>query len=153
MGITNHLKGDRVYLDTNIFIYALEGFPDYVDTLTALFSEIDEGTLKAVTSELTLAEVLVKPLIDKNHHLQIIYQEAIQSSDYVDVIPIDRHILIEAAKIRAQSTTIHLPDAIHLATARMNHCTTFITNDKRLKFITDVHVAILSEIHEILTGS
>ncbi len=146
MGITNNLKGERVYLDTNIFIYALEGYPDYLDSLTALFSEIDKGKLKAVTSELTLAEVLVKPVMDNNHHLEIIYLDTIQSSDNLEVIPIDRQILIEAAKMRAQSTTIHLPDAIHLATARINHCSTFITNDKRLKFIPDMYVTIFSEV-------
>jgi predicted nucleic acid-binding protein len=146
MGITDNLKGERVYLDTNIFIYALEGYPDYLDSLTALFSEIDKGKLKAVTSELTLAEVLVKPVMDNNHHLEIIYLETIQSSDNLEVIPIDRQILIEAAKMRAQSTTIHLPDAIHLATARINHCSSFITNDKRLKFLPDMDVIIFSEV-------
>lgn len=145
MGIIDHLTGTRVYLDTNIFIYALEGFPEYIDLLTSLFIEIDEGKLKAVTSELTLAEALVKPLIDNNNHLQYIYQETIKSSDNLDVIPIDRQILIEAAQMRAQSATIHLPDAIHLATAKRDHCATFITNDKRLKIIPDLHVVIISD--------
>jgi hypothetical protein len=36
--------------------------------LTALFEALDRGELTAVTSELTLAEVLVKPLLD--HHAE-----------------------------------------------------------------------------------
>lgn len=145
MGIIDNIRGDRIYLDTNIFIYALEAFPEYVDLLSSLFIAIDEGKLRGVTSELTLAEVLIKPLIDKNERLQQIYHEAFQSSQNLEVIPIHRQILIEAAKIRAASKTIHLPDAIHLSTALMNQCTTVITNDKRLKGFPGLHVIILSE--------
>ena len=57
MVILNAIRGERVYLDTNIFIYALEGYPDFVDELTELFESLDAGNLSAVTSELTLAEV------------------------------------------------------------------------------------------------
>lgn len=53
--------GSRVYIDTNIWIYSLEGFAPLAPALTALFERIDAGDLAAVTSELTLAEVLVKP--------------------------------------------------------------------------------------------
>lgn len=66
MGLLNALQGHQIYLDTNIWIYALEGYPDFIQPLTELFSHIDQGNLKAVTSELTLAEVLVKPLMDQN---------------------------------------------------------------------------------------
>ena len=29
MGITDALRGRNIYLDTNVFIYALEGYPAY----------------------------------------------------------------------------------------------------------------------------
>jgi hypothetical protein len=41
--------------------------------LATLFAAIDEGKLSAVTSEQTLAESLVKPMMDDNVHLQKIY--------------------------------------------------------------------------------
>jgi len=147
MGIIDAIQGKRVYLETNIFIYALEAFPEYVETLTSLFRAFDEGRLTAVTSELTLAELLIKPLVDNNDHLQQVYQDTIQSSDNLDVIPISREVLINAAKIRAQSTTIHLPDAIHLASARIWNCSSFITNDKRLKGFSNNDMIIISDIH------
>jgi len=64
------IKGERIYLDTNIFIYALEAYPEFVSALTSLFVAIDEGKLRAVTSELTLAEVLIKPMMDNNEDLK-----------------------------------------------------------------------------------
>jgi len=42
----------------------VEGYPKFQPELNVLFEAFDDGTLKAITSELTLAEVLVKPLID-----------------------------------------------------------------------------------------
>ncbi|MBN1167812.1 MAG: PIN domain-containing protein [Methanospirillaceae archaeon] len=51
--------------------------------------------------------------------------ETIQSSSSLIVIPIDRQILVEAARIRAESNAIHLPDAIHLATAHIHHYSSF----------------------------
>ena len=45
------IKGERIYLDTNIFIYALEAYPAYVSTLTSLFAAIDEGKITAVTNQ------------------------------------------------------------------------------------------------------
>ena len=64
MGIVENIQGSRIYLDTNVFIYALEAYPEYELSLNSLFSAIDSGKLTAVTSELTLAEVLIKPMID-----------------------------------------------------------------------------------------
>jgi predicted nucleic acid-binding protein len=51
MGLSNTISGSRIYLDTNIFIYAIEGYPEYQSILTSLFSLFDEGTYSAVTSE------------------------------------------------------------------------------------------------------
>ena len=47
-----------VYLDTNIFICALEGYQVFRPVLTTLFDARDKNTLTAVTTMLTLAEVL-----------------------------------------------------------------------------------------------
>lgn len=56
-----------VYFDTNVFIYALDGHEDYEPVLERLFSIIFDKDLEVITSELTLAECLVKPVKDGNH--------------------------------------------------------------------------------------
>ncbi|QTA79210.1 PIN domain-containing protein [Desulfonema limicola] len=70
-----------VYLDANIFIYAVEGYYDFLDILTELFTMIDDGKIKAVTSELTLSETIVKPMMDNNNRLVQVYQNFIQTTD------------------------------------------------------------------------
>jgi predicted nucleic acid-binding protein len=60
--IVNAIRGKKVYLDMNIFIYAIEGYPNFVDELNQLFDNIDAGNFRAFSSELTLTEVLLRPL-------------------------------------------------------------------------------------------
>lgn len=55
MGLLKAIEGQSVYLDTNIFIYAVEYHPEFIDIVKALFSVIDRGAARAITSELTLA--------------------------------------------------------------------------------------------------
>ena len=62
MGLIEACRGRQVYLDTNIFIYAVEGLSEHEPVLRPLFELLASGGASAVTSELTLAEVLPRPL-------------------------------------------------------------------------------------------
>lgn len=146
MGILTTLQAP-VYLDTNVWIYALEGYPALVQPLTELFTAIDRGDISAVTSELTLAEVLVKPFMDGSPERQAAYQQVIRSTSTLQVFPVSREILVEAAKLRA-TAQLKLPDAIHVATALLTQCSTFLTNDRKLQSIPNLPVFLLSEIFE-----
>lgn len=145
------LEQGNVYLDVNVFIYLLEGYAEFTSVLSQLIDHIDSGNLQAFTSELSLAEALVKPISNKNLPLQNLYESTIQTTSNLCVCSVDREILIQAAKLRAKSLTmgssVRLPDAIHLATAEAYQCNYFITNDAALKnYPTNVKVLLLSEI-------
>ena len=145
MGLVDTVLGQRLYLEATIFIYALEGHARYAAVLTDLFGAIDRGDVQAVTSELTLAEVLVKPFADANAERQTAYQQALHSAGSRTIMPIDRTVLIEAARLRA-TTALRLPDAIHMATARLAGCRTFISNDQRLRVNAGLDVVVLGEV-------
>jgi hypothetical protein len=55
------ILGKTVYLDTNIFIYTVEGYAPEEAFLRELLAALEDGRFTAITSELSLAEVLVKP--------------------------------------------------------------------------------------------
>lgn len=145
MGILDAIQGNRVYLDTNIWIYASEGYPAFIHDLTQLFQSIDRGNLSAVTSELSLAEALVKPFQNQDLAKQTIYKQLISNSQNLTVIPVNRDVLIEAARLRA-NVNIKLPDAIHAATALLTQCSTFVTNDQRFQNVPGLTVVLLSQI-------
>ena len=56
---------ERIGLDTNLFIYFLEGHPRYGSWCASLFDLIERGHNPAVTSTITLLELLVQPYRDK----------------------------------------------------------------------------------------
>jgi predicted nucleic acid-binding protein len=135
--------GNRVYLDANVWIYALEGYEAFAASLAALFARIDAGELIAVTSELTLAEVLVKPIADGHRAIQDRYLEALQPHDALVLVPVDRFLWINAATLRAHTPALKLPDAVHAVSALATGARDFITNDARFRSVTGLSVRML----------
>ena len=145
MGLLNAIQGNSVYLDTNIWIYTLEGFPAFAPELVILFQAIDQGRLTAVTSELSLAETLVKPIQRGSSAQQDLYKQTISNTSTLQVLPVQRNVLIEAARLRA-TVNLKLPDAIHAATAILTQCSTFLTNDQRFQSVSEFHTVLMSQI-------
>ena len=104
MGTLIDSSGQTTYLDANILIYFLEGHPAYSSHLLELFQAIDAGKIKAVTSELTLAECLVKPFRDNNLSTQQTYQSFFDPSSNFQTVHISRPILILLPNLRLSQT-------------------------------------------------
>lgn len=132
MGSLTEKLGPQVYLDANFFIYVLEAVEPWARAARAVLEALDRRELKAVTSELSLAECLVKPLASGQSEIAEAYLEFLKDRRFLTVLPVTREILIEAARLRGLSR-IKLPDAIHAATALQKGCSSFLTNDDRLK--------------------
>jgi predicted nucleic acid-binding protein len=144
MGRLNIPDGSRVYTDTSIFIYTIDKVPDYFTLLHPMWSKYQTDKIELMTSELTLTEVLVLPLKNSDSLRINAYEKLILASK-LRPIAIDRVVLREAARLRS-ITNIKTPDAIHAATALINSCTIFLTNDRGFNRITGLPVVILSEI-------
>lgn len=122
----------RVYLDANVFIAAFENPGAHSNHAWWIIDAVERGTILGVTSELTLAEVLVKPIELGDQQLAEGYGEMIVSAPGFEVLPVRRDILIDAARLRARRNSLRLPDAIHMATARQQSCAFFVSDDRRL---------------------
>lgn len=121
--------GLRAYLDTNVFIAAYEHVGAGADHARWVLDAIEDGRLSAATSELTLAELLVRPLQEGASALVEAYQSILGPGPGFDVQPVGRDILVEAARVRAGRSSIRMPDAIHIATARKLGCHVIVTDD------------------------
>ena len=131
-------KLPRIYLDSNVFILAMENPGAHSDHAWWIIQAIDDGEIAAVTSEITLAEVMVRPIELGDAALRSAYEEMIVPSDRFEVISVGREILIRAAELRAQRRSIRLPDAIHIATALAGDCSCVVSDDRRLHSIDGV---------------
>jgi predicted nucleic acid-binding protein len=120
----------RVFWDTNLFIYMLEGHPEFEPAVTQMFENMRRRGDHLVTSALTLGEVLTRPLAIGDIELEQQYRALFQPPA-VTIAPFDIEAAGHYARIR-QDRTIRPPDAIQLACAAGAGAALFITNDERL---------------------
>jgi predicted nucleic acid-binding protein len=123
----------RVFWDTNLFIYLLEGSGAQSDRVATLRERMLERADELCTSTLTLGEVLVKPAEQGDQALRRRYEEALSRT--VHLISFDRDTARRYAEIR-RNRSIRPPDAIQLACAAQAGVDLFITNDDRLSRLT-----------------
>jgi len=121
----------RYYLDSNVVISVVEATDAFGPAQARFISQIDAGRMEAVTSELTLAECLVKPFIDRDLKAIKAFMTFLDGRPELPILPVDRAILLDAARLRGELGN-KLPDAIHCATALAAGCDRFLTNDKRI---------------------
>jgi predicted nucleic acid-binding protein len=134
-----------VYLDANSFIYSIERIDPYRGILDTLWQAVSFGQFTVVTSELTLLEVLVKPLRVGDVTTATAFRTVLRNSPDVQMLPITQPVLEKAASLRA-TMNIKTPDAIHAATALLNGCALFVTNDSTFRRLSNLAVTVLSEI-------
>ena len=146
MGRLSRLHGRKVYVDANIFIYALNGFPAYATTLKELFEGIESGAFSACTSELTLAELLIIPFRHGNVEEEGRCRMILRPRPCLSLLPVTMDVLESMARLRGALPAIRTPDAIHAATAQLAKCDVFLTNDRRLKAVTGLQTVLLSEV-------
>jgi predicted nucleic acid-binding protein len=123
-----------VYVDSNPFIYMVEGEPKIARPLKLLFDELHRYPGTAITSELTLAEVLAPDSFGtpRTPDTKRMYLDLVIWSHSVALRPVSREVLLETTKVRSVSK-LKLPDAIHLCTAILNDCDFFLSRDRRIK--------------------
>ena len=83
MGSVSGLRGKRVYLNANIFIYAVEQVEPYIEILTALFKAIEAREIDAFTCGLSLTETISKPIQTQNLKSKEAYIKAITGSPHL----------------------------------------------------------------------
>jgi predicted nucleic acid-binding protein len=132
----------RLYFDANTVIQIVE----QSDAAATPFADVLAGAvqrgLAILTSELTLAEVLIKPLRDQDFNLIVGYNNLLSggNSGEIHTIPVSREILGRAARIRNRKQSIKLPDAIHIATAEHTGCSYIFTGDKGFVGATEIAI-------------
>lgn len=125
------IAGSVIYLDSNIFIYAVEKSHQWAEAAENLLGAIEEGTVHAVASELVLAEVRAKPFADRNVEHVEQYQRLLSARQSFSMTSVSRDILMLAAQLRGEKS-LKLFDAIHVATTHSAQCDYFLTLDERL---------------------
>jgi len=144
MGLTTKLEDKRIYLDTNIFIYLLEGFQQYHLLMDEFINGLENRKFSCFTSELTLAELLVPAFKKENSHIIYEYKKILNDPELVTLVSTTQDIYIHSASNRA-NFNLKLPDAIHVATAQSIDADIFLTNDKKIRTPNNMEIIILDD--------
>lgn len=123
------LQESIIALDTNIFLYALEGNPDFPEA-TALFKKFPQTNCQLVTSAITLLEASVQLFRYREEHRIQDYLNFIRGHGRIKVLELTNSVALQAARLRAQWPKLMTPDAIQLATAQVAHATVFVSADR-----------------------
>ncbi|WP_262711948.1 type II toxin-antitoxin system VapC family toxin [Flavisolibacter ginsenosidimutans] len=132
-------------MDTAPLIYFIEGHSAYQPILTRLFDFNDVGGFSFVTSSVTLLEVLVKPLREGQNAIAEQYRDILTTAPSIELVDVTPAIAEQAALLRAKYN-LRTPDAIQLATCIELGADYFLTNDNRLKAVSETTVIIVGEL-------
>jgi len=144
LGLAEELKGMLIFIDTSPFIYFMEKHPQYGKLVRPVFQMIDAGEIEAITSTITLLEVLVKPLREGNKVLAERYREILLGSKGLTTYEVGHEASQMAANLRA-TYSLRTPDALQVSIGQLYGAEKFLTNDDRLKGLKEIEVLTLHD--------
>jgi predicted nucleic acid-binding protein len=135
---------ERIGVDTPIFIYHIEGTTHLAGLAGVALDELAGGAFTGVTSVLTLMEIAVKPLQMGRPDVAEEYEVLLANYPNLVMAAIDRPTVRRAAELRAEYR-LRPADALQVAACLEQGATAFLSNDRDLRRITDLHVWMLED--------
>jgi predicted nucleic acid-binding protein len=134
----------RILLDTSVWIHHFEQNPAFGEAAGYVIEQLEAGRFRGVASELTLFELIVKPLQLGRQDAADDYETLLSHFPNLTLEPITRAILLEAAALRARYR-LRTPDAIQLATGLKSGATVAITNDEAWRHVAGIDTLLLTD--------
>jgi predicted nucleic acid-binding protein len=135
----------RVALDTSIFIYHLESNPKYLAYTDIIFSWLEAPVSRAITSTITMTELLVLPYRKGDEQLANDFYALLSTYPNLDWIAPNLEVAELAARIRALYR-LRTPDALQAATAAYSQATALITNDAIFERVEGFQTLVLDSL-------
>jgi predicted nucleic acid-binding protein len=135
----------KVGLDTSIFIYQVEENNKYFRLTDSIFTWLEGPRARAVTSTITLLELLVHPyrLADIDRVNQ--FYALLSTFPHLEWVAPTLEIADIGARFRAEFN-LRTPDAIQAATAASSGATGFISNDAGFKRVAGLEIVVLDDL-------
>ena len=135
----------RLALDTSVFIYQLEAHPRYAIVTDHIFAWLERPGHYAVTSTITMTELLVQPYRDSGEHRVNEFYALLSTYPNLEWIAPDLQIADIAARLRAKHR-LRTPDALQAATAIQAQATGLITNDAAFQRVDPFETFLLDHL-------
>ena len=134
----------KIFLDTTPIIYFLDEDINFGEKVEHLFGEFIEKKCPMATSTITCTEYLTYPYRTGNTEKINVFFEFLTDCN-VQIHPIDISIAKKAAQIRARYKDFKTMDCLQLATACLQQCDLFLTNDKQLRQFDELKCMVIDD--------
>lgn len=128
---------NKIFIDTNIFIYFVNRVSEYYESINSILEREYNNGSYFYTSTITKTEFYLRPLRENDRRTIVCFNEMLKDLQF-EVNNIDSSIAVEAAYIRTKYSQLKLADSLQIASAIVNGCDKFLTNDKRLNKIAGI---------------
>ena len=135
----------RIALDTSVFIYQVEANPRYVVLTDPVFAWLERPNHRAVTSTITMTELLVQPYRISNERQVDEFYALLSTYPNLEWIAPSLEIADIAAGMRARHG-LRTPDALLAATAVQSQATGLLTNDSAFQRVKDFETMLLEHL-------
>jgi len=133
-----------IALDTSVFIYQLEANARYLDFTDQIFFWLQRSG-RAVTSSVTMTELLVQPYRDSDEQQVDEFYGLLSTYPNLEWVAPTLQIADVAARIRAIHR-LRTPDALQAATAIHAGATGLVTNDSAFKRVDGFETLVLEDL-------
>jgi predicted nucleic acid-binding protein len=132
-------------LDTSIFIFQVETNLKYVHLTHRVFNWLKSSKGQAVTSTITMLELLVHPYRESKESLVEAYYTLFTTYPHLEWGDATLAVCDRAAQLRA-TVNLKTPDAIQAATSLNAGATGFVSNDPVFRRVSEFEVFILDDV-------
>ncbi len=125
-----------MYLDTNIFVYAIENHPEYGKKAKRILEDAEKGKIKGCASMLVLVELLnvlnkINRVLKDSDKKELDLKEIITAVESMPITWFDLNFLI-IEKAAEYSYMVNAIDYIHIATMELNSVREIASADRDL---------------------
>jgi predicted nucleic acid-binding protein len=111
-GIDDALSRHAVIgLDTMLFVYYLEDRSRLTDLAVSVLDRVESGTITAVTSEITIMELMIRPLQLGRSDIASGYEDLLTNYPNLTITALPRIVIRQSAELRARHG-LHALDAL-----------------------------------------
>lgn len=132
----------KIGLDTSVFIYQLEANPKYLELTDAVFAWLEGPKGSAVTSVITMLELLVQPYRTSDRDRVNHFYALLSTFPRLEWAEVNLEIADRAARLRAEHS-LRTPDALQAASAIARGATGFISNEATFRRVSELDAVIL----------
>jgi predicted nucleic acid-binding protein len=135
----------KIGLDTSIFIFQIEENLRYAELSNLIFEWVEKPRSRAVTSTITMLEMLVQPYRDSALDRVNNFYALLSTYPNLEWIEPTLEIADLGARLRAEHN-LRTPDAIQAATALACQATGYLSNDGVFRLVLGLEVMILEDL-------